>query len=85
MAVLESLFIRNARSHRSPLSLVLPKLRRMRFRFGEPVPMSPKLVRELAKFTRPGFHPDDIDTEDLVQEWQLKLFGANGDLVDRVR
>ncbi|NMN95510.1 metal-dependent hydrolase [Nocardiaceae bacterium YC2-7] len=48
-------------------------------------PLLKGLLGELAEFMRPGFHPDDIDTEDLVQEWQLKLFGANGELVDRLR
>ncbi|WP_280408670.1 metal-dependent hydrolase [Nocardia brasiliensis] len=48
-------------------------------------PLLKGLLGELAVFMRPGFHPDDIDTEALVQDWQLKLFGANGDLVDRLR
>lgn len=48
-------------------------------------PLGPGVILELGEFLKPGWHPEDIDTEDLVQEWQLKLFGANGDLVDRVR
>ncbi|CPU65433.1 Conserved hypothetical protein (hydrolase?) [Mycobacteroides abscessus] len=33
---------------------------------------------------RPGFHPDDIDTEELLHQWQGILFGADGELNDRL-
>jgi len=43
------------------------------------------LMPELAKYLRPGFHPDDIDTEALLERWQEHLFGADGVLVDHVK
>jgi uncharacterized protein len=35
-------------------------------------------------YNRPGFHPSDRDTEALVEEWRQRLFGADGELVDRL-
>ena len=47
---------------------------------------SPFLSREvwqmLKAYERPGFHPDDRDTDDLVAEWRDKLFGTEGSLND---
>lgn len=48
-------------------------------------PLGPGILTELAEFCRPGFHPDDIYTEDIVQHWQEQLFGVNGELIDRLR
>jgi predicted metal-dependent hydrolase len=49
---------------------------------------SPFLTREvwrmLKAYERPGFHPDDRDTDSLVAEWREKLFGAEGTLNDRL-
>ncbi|MFF2557619.1 metal-dependent hydrolase [Nocardia sp. NPDC058058] len=43
------------------------------------------LMAELAKYMRPGFHPDDIDTTALLKHWQTELFGADGVLVDHLK
>ncbi|WP_084014008.1 metal-dependent hydrolase [Mycolicibacter kumamotonensis] len=43
------------------------------------------IMRELAKYMKPGFHPDDIDTSALLQHWQRELFGAGGALVDHLK
>ncbi|MEC3920575.1 metal-dependent hydrolase [Nocardia sp. CDC160] len=43
------------------------------------------LMPELAKYLRPGFHPDDIDTSALLSRWQQELFGKDGQLVDHLK
>ncbi|MEV0292228.1 metal-dependent hydrolase [Nocardia sp. NPDC050710] len=48
-------------------------------------PLVKGLTAEVGEYLRPGFHPDDIDTEALVRHWQRELFGADGELLDRVR
>jgi predicted metal-dependent hydrolase len=49
---------------------------------------SPFLTREvwemLKAYERPGFHPDDRNTDALVAEWREKLFGPEGRLNDRL-
>ncbi|QZA08556.1 metal-dependent hydrolase [Mycolicibacter heraklionensis] len=42
-------------------------------------------ARELAKYLRPGFHPDDIDTGRILDQWRRELFGADGVLVDHLK
>ena len=39
-----------------------------------------ELREQLRAYDRVGFHPDDIDTDDLVAEWREKLFGDEGSL-----
>lgn len=48
-------------------------------------PIFKGLGAELVKYLKPGFHPDDIDTEPLLEHWQQQLFGAEGDLVDHLK
>lgn len=48
-------------------------------------PIFKGIGRELAVYLRPGFHPDDIDTRELLRRWQQELFGADGALVDRLK
>lgn len=48
-------------------------------------PMIRGLMPELAKYLKPGFHPDDIDTDALLEQWQAELFGADGTLVDHLK
>ncbi|RDI55511.1 metal-dependent hydrolase [Nocardia mexicana] len=48
-------------------------------------PLFRGLVWDLARYARPGFHPDDIDTGALLEHWQHELFGAGGELTDRVK
>jgi uncharacterized protein len=43
------------------------------------------LPRELARYLRPGFHPDDIDTTALLERWRAELFGSEGVLVDHLK
>lgn len=43
------------------------------------------LLRELLRYLKPGFHPDDVDTTALLELWQRKLFGDGGTLVDHLR
>lgn len=38
--------------------------------------------QQLRAYDRAGFHPDDFDTDDLVDEWRTRLFGEEGDLTD---
>lgn len=35
--------------------------------------LSPWALRQLVKYVRPGFHPDDIETNELVEEWRELL------------
>ncbi len=41
-------------------------------------PLVRGLLRDVAKYMRPGFHPDDIDTGVLLERWQQELFGDQG-------
>jgi predicted metal-dependent hydrolase len=49
---------------------------------------SPLLTRELwdqlKDYDRRDFHPDDRDTDGLVEEWRERLFGAEGTLNDKL-
>lgn len=48
-------------------------------------PLVRGLMADLRAYMRPGFHPDDIDTRQLVEEWRQELFGAQGSLVGHLR
>lgn len=37
------------------------------------------------RYMKPGFHPDDIDTDALLEQWRQKLFGSEGSLVDHLK
>jgi predicted metal-dependent hydrolase len=43
-----------------------------------------ELWRELRRYERHDFHPDDRDTTALVTHWREELFGANGTLTDKL-
>jgi predicted metal-dependent hydrolase len=43
-----------------------------------------RILFRLAEYHRPGFHPDDRDTEALVDRWRAELFGEDGTLTDRL-
>ncbi len=45
----------------------------------------PKLLPQFLDFFRPGFHPSQHDTTALLAEWNAKLFGAGGLLVDQIK
>jgi len=55
-------------------------IRRLR---GNPF-MRRAVWRRLRDYNRADFHPDDHDTEALLDEWRARLFGADGDLNDRL-
>jgi predicted metal-dependent hydrolase len=48
-------------------------------------PLFAGLSADLAKYMRPGFHPDDIDNRALLEHWQDELFGTEGALVDHLK
>jgi predicted metal-dependent hydrolase len=39
---------------------------------------------QLKEYNRPGFHPDDRDTNELVTTWRAELFGDSGSLNDKL-
>ncbi len=39
---------------------------------------------QLREYNRPGFHPDDRDTSELVERWRTELFGEQGTLRDKL-
>ena len=43
---------------------------------------TPEAVRQLFEYHRPGFHPNDRDTADLIATWRENFFGSGGELVD---
>ncbi|MEV6774145.1 metal-dependent hydrolase [Nocardia sp. NPDC051030] len=47
-------------------------------------PIVKGLMKEIRPYMRPGFHPDDIDTNALLERWRRELFGAHGELLDRL-
>ncbi|MDX1878820.1 metal-dependent hydrolase [Mycolicibacterium sp. 141076] len=48
-------------------------------------PLLRGFLGEIAEYLRPGFHPDDVPTDELLARWQHDLFGADGELVGYVR
>ncbi|MFC9895726.1 metal-dependent hydrolase [Nocardia sp. NPDC127579] len=48
-------------------------------------PIFKGILGELARYLRPGFHPDDYDTTELLDTWRRELFGDAGQLVDHLR
>lgn len=48
-------------------------------------PLLAGVMADLRKYLRPGFHPDDIDTGELLERWRHELFGADGTLVDHLK
>ena len=42
------------------------------------------VVRRIRAYNRPGFHPDDIDATELVDQWRDELFGTDGTLNPRL-
>jgi len=48
-------------------------------------PLVEGLMADLRTYLRPGFHPDDIDTDRLLEQWRQELFGVEGALVDHLK
>ena len=64
-----------------------PGVRRHPIKFAKSfakLPRSPfvslRALRILAQYHRPGFHPNDRDTTQLIAEWRQALFGREGQL-----
>jgi uncharacterized protein len=58
-------------------------LRQTRYVFRGPLVKG--LMADLGTYLRPGFHPDDIDTGQLLERWRQELFGTDGALVDHLK
>jgi predicted metal-dependent hydrolase len=44
--------------------------------------MSMRALRILAEYHKPGFHPNDRDTTQLIADWRQALFGRDGQLTE---
>lgn len=64
---------------RNPMILVR-SLRRLRH---SPF-LTKEVVARIRDYQRRDFHPDDHDTDELLAEWRERLFGAEGELNDRL-
>jgi predicted metal-dependent hydrolase len=42
------------------------------------------VISHLRAYSRPGFHPDDFDSTDLLERWTVELFGPQGTLADHL-
>jgi predicted metal-dependent hydrolase len=60
------------------------ELRRSWRRFRRSPLVQGDLWDRLKDYDRPGFHPDDRDTDELVARWREELFGAEGTLNDKL-
>lgn len=59
-------------------------LRRSWRRVRQSPVMQRELWDQLCDYDRPDFHPDDRDTNALVEQWRTELFGAEGTLNDKL-
>lgn len=48
-------------------------------------PLFKGLLKDAAKYMRPGFHPDDTDDTALVEEWRHRLFDAGGAMAEHLK
>lgn len=68
---------RDRDARRQPLKLARSFARLPRSPF-----VSMRALRILAQYHRPGFHPNDRDTTQLIATWRKALFGDDGQLKD---
>jgi hypothetical protein len=47
--------------------------------------LSGTVIRRIRSYTRPGFHPDDIGSSELLDQWRAELFGPAGLLEAQLR
>jgi hypothetical protein len=47
-------------------------------------PSCKRALGQLRDYNRPDFHPDDSDTNELVERWRKELFGEYGTLNDKL-
>ena len=59
-------------------------LRRSWQRFRRSPLVSRELWQQLKDYDRPDFHPNDRDTDALVEQWRAELFGTAGRLNDKL-
>jgi predicted metal-dependent hydrolase len=52
-------------------------------RFKRQPIVSREIWSQLKEYERPGFHPDDRPTHDLIEAWREELFGAEGRIAVR--
>jgi hypothetical protein len=59
-------------------------LRKSWKRFKASPVIDKKVWEQLKDYDRPDFHPDDSDTNELVETWRATLFGEHGTLNDKL-
>ena len=64
-------------ARRHPLKLARSAARLRKSPFTKPGP-----VKQLFGYHRPGFHPNDRQTTEMISTWREKLFGPDGTLVE---
>lgn len=69
---------------RDPATYRPGKLRESWRRFKTTAFLRPELWEQLREYDRPGFHPDDRDTSELVAQWREALFGEHGSMNDKL-
>ena len=77
MGVVSVAMDRDARRHPLQLLRSLARLPKSPF-------ISMRALRILSVYHRPGFHPNDRDTRQLIAEWREALFGREGQLTGLV-
>lgn len=75
MAAISLAMDRDARRHPLKLAGSLARIPQSPF-------LSLRAARMLAQYHRPGFHPNDRDTKQLIAEWRQRLFGKDGQLTE---
>ncbi len=75
MALISLVKDRDARRHPIKVARSFARLPKSPF-------VSMRALRILAQYHRPGFHPNDRDTTQLITEWRQALFGDGGELTD---
>jgi uncharacterized protein len=75
MGVVSVLMDRDAWRHPVKLARSLRRLPQAPF-------ISMRAAHILAEYHRPGFHPNDRDTRQLIAEWRQALFGRDGELTE---
>ena len=78
VATLLSMFLTD-RSTYNPVRLVrsIARLRHSPF-------IEKDVIQHLRAYTREGFHPDDVDSTELLARWTEELFGSEGTLADHL-
>ncbi|HEX2312621.1 MAG TPA: metal-dependent hydrolase [Thermomonospora sp.] len=44
-----------------------------------------EVIRNLRAYNRPGFHPDDVDSTEILDRWRAELFGPEGALTGHLK